>query len=156
MPIFFNMDFKKEADEAKEAVVEHVSKGVAFLKSSILRTSVIATFIVTLALLFVTWQNVYFEILNNNAWNTFLTTSMAIMSSPLFLIALYYYTKSMNNLFKKISRFTAEERESHKTSLIIAGASAGLAGWTIKLFFLPAVFYLLVTIFMVKLLTNKK
>jgi len=150
------MDIKKEAEEATDIIIEHASKGISFLKASLLRTSVIFAFIVTIVLTFVTWQNVYLTISDNDAWNTFLTTSIAIMSSPLFMVALYYYLKSLAHLFKKVSRFTVGERETHKRNLIIAAVFAGLAGWAIKLFFLPAVFYLIITLFMVKLLADKK
>jgi hypothetical protein len=55
-------------------------------------------------------------------------------------------------LFKKYKNLTNEEKRLHRRELLIAAFAASAAGWAIKLFFLPLVFFAIVTLYMYKLL----
>jgi CBS domain containing-hemolysin-like protein len=154
------MDIKKEALEfagdAAENVSQSLGKGVVFLKSSLLRTLVILSLSVTVVLIFLVWASVYNSVAASDAFETFLNTAMAVMASPLLLVAMYYYFDSLASLMKKMSKLSNVEKLKHRKNLIIAAVAAGLAGWAIKLFFLPAVFFAIVTLYMVKLIAVKQ
>lgn len=153
------MDIKKEAVEVAEelsaAVNSTTERGLTFLKSSMLRTLVLSAFVGTLWLTFIVWSSVYASVRNNDSFETFINTAMAIMASPLFIAALYFYADSLFALSRKFKNLSKEDKDKHSRNLIIAAVAASLAGWGIKLFFLPAVFYILITIYMVKILRNK-
>ena len=154
------MDVKKEALGATENVAEVATMGAkkvsSFLKSSLLRSLVLVSLLLTGFLLVTIWNTVYANVSANDSFETFISTSIALMSSPLLLIALYYYFESFAQLLKKIGKLSLEDKAKHRKNLIIAAVAASLAGWAVKLFFLPAVAYFILTVYMLKLISNKK
>jgi hypothetical protein len=154
------MDIKKEALEVVDETAEHVAKtvgrGVAFLKSSLLRSMVLISFAATFLLTFTVWNNVYTSINDGKSFDVFINTSMAVMASPLLLVALYFYAEVLMRLVKSVAKFSGDEVTLHRRNLVIAAVAASLAGWAVKLFFIPAVFFMIMTVYMLKLISNKK
>lgn len=150
------MDIEKQASEIADKALDEVRRGVSFIRASFLRAMVLSAAIVSGLLLSSIWLSLINEINNGKNFDVFIATAMAMMATPLFMVALYFYIQVTFRLLKKYRNLTDEEKQTHRKELLIAAVAASAAGWAIKLFFLPLVFFAIITLYMFKLLPVNK